>query len=229
MSGFSRRGRIAWGRLLRLAAVAGVLGVVLTPSPAFAAPGVVEASVVDCAVIDGALQATVGVSISGASPDTAVWLRIFYPLIVQPPSPTSVGSTDANGLLSYGFVAGPAAAFPLGVRAYTSATEKLDPESEIGGAVVVEFVCPVLTPQDAVDAAVKGGVLTEREAAPLAVKLGAAAAQEANGNAAAAIKLLEAARHQLDALVASRRATPSEVQPLLDALNREIARLGGTP
>jgi hypothetical protein len=188
-----------------------------------------EASVVECAVVDGDLQATIGVSVNGASPNTAIWLQIFNPLIVQPPPKTSVGPTDADGSLSYSFVAGPAEAFPVGIQAYTSGTEKEDPESEIGGLVVVEFVCPVLTPQDAVDAAVDSGVLTANEATPIAVKLGAAAAQEANGNTGAAIKLLEAARRQLEGLVASHRATPSEIQPLLDALNREIARLGGTP
>jgi hypothetical protein len=226
---FSGGGRIAWTRLARLAALAGVLGAVSAPTPASAAPGILEASVVECAVIDGQLQATVGVSITGASPNTAIWLRIFHPLDVAPPPKVSAGSTDANGLLSNRFLAGTAEDFPVGVRAYTSGTERIDPESEIGGVVAVEFVCPVLTPQDVVDGAIESGVLTEREATPLAVKLGAVAAQEESGNIEAAINLLRAARQQIDALVTSRRATPSEVQPLLDAINGEIQRLGGTP
>jgi hypothetical protein len=117
----------------------------------------------------------------------------------------------------------------MGVRAYTSGTEKFDPESEIGDGVAVELVCPVLTPQGAVDAAVESGVLTEREATPLAVKLGAVAAQEDAGNIQAAINLLRAAKQQIEALVASQRATASESQPLLEAIDREIQRLGGTP
>ena len=59
-------------------------------------------------------------------------------------------------------------------------------------------------------------MLSEREATPLAVKLGAAAEKE-DGNPAAAIKLLQAAKQQVNA----------EAQALLEALDREIERLGG--
>jgi hypothetical protein len=70
-------------------------------------------------------------------------------------------------------------------------------------------------------------VLSEREATPLAVKLGAAADKEEDGNPAAAINLLQAAKQQVNGLIASRRLTGAEAQALLEALNREIGRLGG--
>jgi hypothetical protein len=91
------------------------------------------------------------------------------------PYVSSIGVTDTTGFLTHRFLGGPAGAFPIGVAAYTSDSQKIDPGPEIGSAVLVEFVCPVLTPQDIVDDAVESGVLSEREATPLAVKLGAAA------------------------------------------------------
>ncbi len=213
--------------LKRVTALAGVLAALAAHSPAYAAPGTLEASVVECAVIDGELQATVGVSIAGAAPHTEIWMKVHSRLIVQPPRKVSIGFTDAAGSLTHRFVAGPERLLPIGVEAYTSDAEKIDPETQIGSLIVVEFVCPALTPQDVVDDAVECGVLTEREATPLAVKLGAAARHEENGDTAAAINLLRAARHQVDGLIASRRMTQAEAQALLDALDREITRLGG--
>ena len=214
--------------LTRVAALAGMLAALVAHTPAYAAPGTLEASVVECAVIDGQLQGTVGVSITGAEPSTETWIRVSHPLIIVAPPLVSIGFTDATGSLSHRFLGGPAAAFPVGVAAYTSASEKIDPGAQIGNSVLVEFVCPVLTPQDVVDDAIESGVLSEREATPLAVKLGAAADQEDDGNTAAAINLLQAAKQQINGLIASRRLTAADAQALLDALNREITRLGGT-
>jgi hypothetical protein len=70
-------------------------------------------------------------------------------------------------------------------------------------------------------------VLSEREATPLAVKLGAAADQEEDGNAAAAINMLQAGKQQINGLIASRQLTAAEAEALLEALDREIERLGG--
>jgi hypothetical protein len=220
--------RVAWAQVVRVGAVASVLAALLAPAPASAAPGVLEASVVECGTFDGEPGAVVGVSITAASPNTEIWLRVTDQLIVAPPAKFSVGFTDAGGSLTHRFVK-VARAFPLGVRAFTSGTEKEDPESEIGSGVGVPFVCPDLSPQAAVGAAVENGVLTEREATPLAVKLGAAAAQEEKGNTQAAINLLEASRQQVQAMIASGRLTAAEAQPLIDAINREIQRLGGNP
>ena len=96
------------------------------------------------------------------------------------------------------------------------AGEPLHIDAKKLGRGQVLFVCPVLTPQDAGEAAIGSGMLTQREATPLAVKLGAAAAQEEKGNLEAAIEPLKAATQQVEALVASQRATSSEMQPLID-------------
>ena len=213
-------------RLCGLGAVA--LAMVASSPSAHAAPGTLEASVVDCTTVDGVLVATVGVSVTGAVAGTPVWLRVFYPLVVLPPPKVNVGTTDATGSLTHRFTGGGADSFPMGVRAYVNDSDK-DPESEIGDGVLVEFVCPVLRPQDAVDAAVASGALSIREATPLEVKLGAAAAQEERGNSAGAISLLRAARQQIEALVASRRLSDAEARPLLEAVDREIARLTPPP
>jgi hypothetical protein len=148
--------------LTRVAALAGVLAALATHTPAYAAPGTLEASVVECAVIDGELQGTVGVSITGAAPNTEIWIRLHHPLIILPPPYVSIGVTDTTGSLTHRFLGGPAGAFPIGVAAYTSDSQKIDPGPEIGSAILVEFVCPVLTPQDVVDDAVESGVLSER-------------------------------------------------------------------
>ena len=140
----------------------------------------------------------------------------------------NVGTTNANGSLTYRFTGGVAESFPIGLRAYVNDSDK-DPESEIGDGAQVEFVCPVLRPQDAVDAAVASGILSTREATPLEVKLGAAAAREEGGNPAAALKLLQAARQQIEALVASRRLSEAQAGTLLEAVDREIARLTPDP
>lgn len=181
---------------------------------------------VECATIDGALQGTVGVSVTGATPNTEIWIRVSHPLIIIPPPFVSIGFTDAAGSLSHRFLGGPAGAFPIGVAAYTSDSDKVE-GPQIGSGVLVEFVCPVLRPQDVVDDAVESVVLSEREATPLAVKLGAAADKEEDGNPAAAINLLQAAKQQVNGLIASRRLTGAEAQVLLEALDREIRRLGG--
>jgi len=225
--------RLPRARVVRFGAVASVLAAIVAPAPASAAPGVLEASVVECATIDGEPVGIVGVSITGASPNIEIWLRVSHPLIVVPPARFSIGFTDASGSLTYTFVRavdlGEADGFPLGVQAFTAGEGVKDPDAEIGTGVSVEYVCPDLSPQAVVDAAVENGVLTEREATPLAVKLGAAAAQEERGNTQAAISLLEASRHQVHAMIASGRLTAAEAQPLIAAINREIQRLGGAP
>ena len=71
--------------LQRLCALGAVgLAMVASPTPARAAPGALEASVVDCTTIDGALVATVGVSVTGTAPGTPIWLRVFYPMAILP-------------------------------------------------------------------------------------------------------------------------------------------------
>jgi hypothetical protein len=220
----------AW-RSLRCASLVFAAGVPLvSAAPASAAVGVLDASVVECTTIDGQSQGIVGVAVTDASPNTTVYVRMYDDGIQAGDPPlVSVGATDSNGSLTARLAPVSDDIFPVGIGAYTSDSPKVGPEQQIGAVVRVEFVCPVLTPQNAIDQAVDAGVLTEREATPVAVKFGAAAAQEAKGNVQAAINLLEAGRYQLNALVASGRLTQGEAQPLLNATNQEIQRLGGTP
>lgn len=218
-------------RVVCLALVIGTGLVLLAATSATAAQGTLEASVVECAEIDGGLQATVGVSVAGALPGMPVYARITDagppPTVKHPP--LLIGTTDATGTASTRVLIGGAELFPLSVIALDGDDTVEKDVEQIGVLVSVEFVCPVLKPQDVVDAAVASGVLSEREATPLAVKLGAAATQEAAGNLQAAVNLLTAARRQLDALVGSHRLSSTDAQALYRAIDAELARLNGLP
>ncbi len=200
---------------------------------AIAAP-VLEAAVTDCYVRDGRSFADLGATVTGAPPNGVMWIDSKP---TDPRTPLGVYdaqyvSADETGRATYTttwpthttVISGPESfllpTFPLRVRVRIG---------DVTTSVVIEHVCPQVRPTDAVERAVASGVLAPRDAQPLLVKLGAAAAQEQRGNVDAAIALQQAFRNQVEALVRAGRLAQTQAQPLIDAALAEIRRLGGTP
>jgi len=95
-------------------------------------------------------------------------------------------------------------------------------------SAVVPYVCPgtvLPTATEAVEAAIANGTLTEQEAHPIQVKIGAAAAAESRGNVDAAVNQHNAALNHVYALFNSGRLTQAEAQPVIDAIEAEIERI----
>jgi len=203
-------------------------------SLAFSAPalavGTLQASIVSCATPPdgGALEGTIRVTISGVPAGSQVFLRVRTPRDVVPHPYFPIGAANANGTLTHEIAAGTERSFPIGLAASINPDSK-DPANVIGSPVSVPFVCPAVKPIDALQAAVGSGALTPAEALPVRLALQAAVALEAAGRKPAAVLSLRVARALLNGLVRIGSLTLAEAAPVIDAVNREITRLGGTP
>jgi hypothetical protein len=211
-----------------LAAVVTGLAALAFSAPAFAV-GTFQASIVGCTTLPGGgVEATIRAMVSGVPAGTPIALRVSAGQVASPPW-VAIGVAGVNGTLTHEFTVGDQ--FPVGLEAATgSPGEKVDPASIIGGAHFdVPFVCPAVKPLDALQAAVSSGALTQAEALPAKLALQTAAALEASGRTPAAILSLRVGRLLVNGLVRLGTLTSAEAGPIIEAINREIVRLGGTP
>jgi hypothetical protein len=217
------------GRVLAFGLLCGALASLSLSAPALAV-GTLQASIVSCATPPdgGGLQGTLRVTISGVPAGSQVFLQVGTRLDLFKPPFIAIGAADANGTLTHEITGVTERSSPIGLAASINPDSK-DPANVIGSLVSVPFVCPAVKPIDALQAAVGSGALTPAEALPVRLALQAAVALEAAGRKPGAVLSLRVARALLNGLVRIGSLTLAEAAPVIDAVNREITRLGGTP
>ncbi|MGH2946016.1 MAG: hypothetical protein ACRDPC_07120 [Solirubrobacteraceae bacterium] len=213
---------VHFARTTRWSLLCGAMLALAWGASASAAVGTLDASVIECQTLEGEPHAIVEVAIAGAPADTAIWLLVTDPRQTLPPTPFSAGTTDAGGAFTTRLDPRSADGFPFTVSAQ-AAGEKGEP---IGEPVSVEFACPASTPIEALQDAVDSGALTADQARPLASLLEAASALEARGMTRAAVTALRISLLQVDVYIRIGWLTEAEAGPLIEAVHREIARLG---